>query len=71
MRCLRYYTDVEQEQPYDRPADDNPSLDNWPANAAVTFTDVCARYRPGLPLVVAHLSFTVRAGEKVRLSCYI
>jgi ABC-type multidrug transport system fused ATPase/permease subunit len=31
----------------------------------VSFNGVCARYRPGLPLVVKDLSFDVIAGEKV------
>lgn len=64
---VKYYTDVVQEQPYTLPADATLAR-GWPAGGAVVFTDVCARYRPGLPLVVDRLSFEVRAGEKVGLA---
>ena len=60
---VKYYIDIEHEAPFDKP-DTDPGL-QWPATAAVSFTDVSARYRPGLPLVVKGLSFDVAAGEKV------
>ena len=37
----------------------------WPRHASVAFINVCARYRPGLPLVVKDLTFDVKAGQKV------
>ena len=60
---VKYYIDIEHEAPFDKPETDPGS--RWPVTAAVSFIDVCARYRPGLPLVVKDLSFDVAAGEKV------
>ncbi|EQC40658.1 hypothetical protein SDRG_01736 [Saprolegnia diclina VS20] len=37
----------------------------WPHAGAVTFTNVHLRYRPGLPLVLRGVSFSIRAREKV------
>ena len=60
---VKYYIDVEQEKPFELPSSDPPA--HWPRNAAVEFVDVCARYRPALPLVVDGLTFSVHSGEKV------
>ncbi|KDO28325.1 hypothetical protein SPRG_06375 [Saprolegnia parasitica CBS 223.65] len=38
---------------------------SWPHAGAVTFTNVQLRYRPGLPLVLNGVSFSIRAREKV------
>lgn len=37
---------------------------SWPENGCVEFDDVCMRYRPGLPLSLTGLSFTVPAGRR-------
>lgn len=37
----------------------------WPVRGSLTFQHVCVRYRPGLPLVLKDVSFTVRPGSLV------
>ncbi|CAK4368324.1 unnamed protein product [Aphanomyces euteiches] len=37
----------------------------WPAAGALTFAGVDLRYRPGLPLVLKNLSFTIQPREKI------
>ena len=37
----------------------------WPAHGAVEFRNVSVRYRPGLPLVLRHVSFAVAPGSRV------
>lgn len=38
---------------------------NWPTAGHVLFKDVCLRYRPGLPLALRHMSFSLPAGSHV------
>lgn len=38
---------------------------SWPAQGAVTFENVELRYRPGLPLALCGLSFSVQGGERL------
>lgn len=67
VRCViagvKYYIDVEQEASYVKHETDPER--QWPWHASVSFINVCARYRPGLPLVVKDLTFDVQAGQKV------
>lgn len=68
-------TDIAQERParieaVDAPLEQqqqqpNNSNNAWPSRGTVQFRDVHMRYRPGLPLVLNGLSFSVRAGEKI------
>jgi ABC-type multidrug transport system fused ATPase/permease subunit len=37
----------------------------WPRRGVLQFEDVCLRYRPGLPLVLQGVSFTVAAGHRM------
>lgn len=41
--------------------------DSWPKHGAIEVKDLSARYRPGLPLVLNGISFSVKAGEKVAI----
>lgn len=43
----------------------NPPEPSWPAQGALTFTNVEMAYRPGLPLVLKGLNLQIRAGERV------
>ena len=43
----------------------NPVHQNWPSAGFLKFENVQMRYRPGLPLVLRGVSFSVKAGEKV------
>jgi ABC-type multidrug transport system fused ATPase/permease subunit len=38
---------------------------DWPREGKLQFSDVCLRYRPGLPFALNKLSFTANAGERV------
>lgn len=38
---------------------------SWPADGAISFSDVNLRYRPGLPRVLRGLTFSVNAKEKI------
>ena len=60
---MKYYIDIEHEASFDKPETDPEP--KWPRHANVAFINVCARYRPGLPLVVKDLTFDVKAGQKV------
>ncbi|KAG1666954.1 hypothetical protein FOA52_004237 [Chlamydomonas sp. UWO 241] len=40
---------------------------NWPAQGAIEIQELCMRYRPGMPLVLKGVSFSITAGEKVGL----
>ena len=60
---MLYYTELPSEGDYTK--DDDPPA-SWPENGDVVFKDVELRYREGLPLVLQHVGFSVRAGEKVR-----
>ena len=60
---MKYYIDIEHEASFDKPETDPEP--QWPRHASVAFINVCARYRPGLPLVVKDLTFDVKAGQKV------
>lgn len=60
---VKYYIDIDHEALFDKPeTDPGPQ---WPRQASVSFNNVCARYRPGLPLVVKDLTFHVQPGQKV------
>ncbi|DBA04873.1 TPA: hypothetical protein N0F65_006875 [Lagenidium giganteum] len=37
----------------------------WPENGAITFSNVSIHYKPGAPLVLNDVSFTIEGGEKV------
>ncbi|KAG7396733.1 hypothetical protein PHYBOEH_001857 [Phytophthora boehmeriae] len=49
--------------------DDNceclPMTSSWPPHGAITFDNLCLKYRPELPLVLRGVSMTIGAGEKV------
>lgn len=80
LQCVRIYTMVEndmnsaeriqsyalhmqQEAPFENPAT-KPAL-LWPLHGAIEFDHVGMSYRPGLPLVLKDLTFTVAPGEKI------
>lgn len=42
--------------------------DSWPDKGALEFRDVFMRYRKGLDPVLKGVSFTIAAGEKVRIT---
>lgn len=56
------YVDLEPEgqliQQHDVPA-------AWPTSGSVEIKDYSARYRPGLPLTLNHISASIRSGEKI------
>ena len=46
------------------PADSALLAQGWPHSAAVSFEAVAMAYRPGLPLVLEHVSFSLPGGVK-------
>ena len=60
------YLDKDLESPHDT----EPSVAlglpaDWPTKGKLEVDDLSLRYRPGLPLVLKNLTFTVNPGEKV------
>ncbi|KAI6025620.1 ABC protein [Pisolithus orientalis] len=64
-RITRYTQEgtVPQEAPHEIP-EKHPPLE-WPQNGAVQFKDVQMSYRPGLPLVLKGVSFSIEGSEKI------
>lgn len=61
---LQEFADLITEPPAVLPSD-KALVQRWPSDGVVTFEGVEMRYRPGLPLVLKGLDFTVNAREKV------
>lgn len=57
------YTRLTTEPPAEIPDKDPPK--SWPSEGSIEFKNFSARYRPGLPIVVKDLNFTVGAGQHV------
>lgn len=62
-RLMYYGRELEQEAAYEIASTAPPK--EWPQRGEIIFQDVKLRYRPGLPLVLDGLSFSVNAAEKV------
>ena len=58
------YTKLPQEPPAVLPADGALLEQRWPHSAALSFAGVAMAYRPGLPLVLEHVSFALPGGVK-------
>lgn len=56
------YTKLPQEPPTVLPADAGLLEQRWPHSGAVRFAAVAMAYRPGLPLVLKHVSFALPGG---------
>ncbi|KAL1687601.1 P-loop containing nucleoside triphosphate hydrolase protein [Schizophyllum commune] len=56
------YSELPAEAPPTTPED---PLADWPSQGRIEFKDVEMAYRPGLPLVLKGVSFTIEPGEKV------
>lgn len=61
--CPYISQDIDQEAEHDVP-EKKPS-DTWPSRGAITFKDVCFRYRDGLPLVLKNLSIQIGSSDKI------
>ena len=59
---IKHYDELESEAAKTVPADAPPS---WPSKGQVTFSQVCLRYQPDLPMILQQVSFSVNPGEKV------
>lgn len=62
-RLLFYADKLDQEAPYERP--DVKIASNWPPEGHIEFKSVSMAYRPGLPLVLKGLTFSVQPGEAI------
>lgn len=58
------YTKLPQEPPTVKQGGAAPPA-GWPATGAITYENVTASYRPGLPPVLSDLSFTIQGGMSV------
>lgn len=56
------FSRIEPEAPWTTEVRPEPG---WPSEGAIEFRDFSMRYRPGLPLVLQDLSFSIRGGEKI------
>ena len=56
-RIVHYATAVEQEAPYEEPA--NKPAVSWPVEGRVEFNHVVMKYRPELPPVLRGMSLTL------------
>ena len=61
------YTKLPQEPPGAAPGDGALEARGWPERGALRFADVRMAYRPGLPLVLDSLSFSLDAGAKTAI----
>eukprot|EP00455_Lapot_gusevi_P039155 TRINITY_DN4387_c0_g1_i1.p1 TRINITY_DN4387_c0_g1~~TRINITY_DN4387_c0_g1_i1.p1 ORF type:complete len:383 (+),score=53.14 TRINITY_DN4387_c0_g1_i1:26-1150(+) len=59
---LNYYSDIAQEAAYSIP---ETLPQGWPSQGAVTFENICLKYRPELPAVLKGVSCSIRPGEKI------
>jgi len=57
------YSDLPPEELKESPAE--PVDKSWPKHGEVVLKDFSARYRPGLPLVLKNINFTIHHGEKI------
>lgn len=68
---VKYYTEVPTEAAFDQNDAKSRSTtlsvpdQSWPSRGKIEFDWCCARYRPGLPLVIEDVTFTVEPEEKV------
>lgn len=61
---LRDLTRLPQEN--DHKTSELVKLPNsWPKEGKLSFDSVCLRYRPGLPYALNHLTFDVKAGQRI------
>ena len=65
-----YITSVERLQemtrlPQEKDRKDSSVDSSWPRDGKLAFENVCLRYRPGLPLALNGLTFSVAAGQRV------
>ncbi|CDK29420.1 unnamed protein product [Kuraishia capsulata CBS 1993] len=63
-RMCEYALDLPQEAAYNSQPPHVPPQD-WPTTGRIDFNQVSLAYRPGLPLVLRNLSFSVKDGEKI------
>ena len=64
---VKHYSEIDTEAAYNA-ADKGELITapaDWPTQGRIEFDNVCARYRPELPLVLEKVTFTVQANEKV------
>ena len=64
LERISEYMEREEEAAWSRPEDADLPY-NWPTRADLKLSNVSVRYREGLPLVLRHLNFTIRHGEKI------
>ncbi|KAJ2912814.1 hypothetical protein MD484_g7600, partial [Candolleomyces efflorescens] len=57
-----HYSELPPEGDLQTPSDPDQS---WPRNGGIQFTNVDLAYRPGLPLVLKNVSFSIRPREKI------
>lgn len=57
------YARLPSEAP-DRISKNKPKI-SWPAQGTVTFNNYCARYRPGLDLVLKNIDLQIKSHEKI------
>ena len=63
-RILSYADSIPQEAPRHQARDETlPAA--WPVEGSLSFNDCVMSYRPELDPTLCHISFTIRAGEKV------
>jgi ABC-type multidrug transport system fused ATPase/permease subunit len=60
---VKAFLEIEQEAPAQIP--EKKPTGSWPSEGAVEFVDYSTRYRPDLEPVLRHLSFKIKAQEKV------
>jgi ATP-binding cassette subfamily C (CFTR/MRP) protein 1 len=60
---VKEYIDLSQEAPYFIP--DTKPADEWPTHGEIEFRDYSSKYRENLGLVLDHISFKAKPGEKI------
>lgn len=62
-RLVSYASDLPLEAAYKKPEMAPP--ESWPSEGEIVFEDVSFAYRPGLPVVLKHLSVDIKSRQKI------
>uniref|UniRef100_A0A914CJU3 Uncharacterized protein n=1 Tax=Acrobeloides nanus TaxID=290746 RepID=A0A914CJU3_9BILA len=60
---INEYVNNKHEAPWEIESSRPPN--NWPASRQITFNNLCLKYREDTELVLKHLNFVIKGGEKV------
>lgn len=60
---IKHYGDLPMEG--EAVCANDPPMNEWPLHGQITFQDVQLQYRPGLPMVLKGLSFSIASNSRI------